>query len=113
MPLLPTAPSLLIVLLGLHEDILRLQVHHLQLSRLVQGPTTRQGPLDAGTVLLQPLPQLIVEAQEFGVFALQGLLQKGRSWRGEGGLDHLRHSDHQTARCVATEMRGWGGLLET
>lgn len=83
----PPWKDLLVVLLAVREEVLAVCL----CGGDVQGgvhpsSAARQRPLQAGAVLLQAAPQLVVETQQLGILSFERLLQEGRGWRGEGAV---------------------------
>lgn len=71
----------LVVLFSMCEQVLAVHLCAGDVHRCVHPSDVRERSLQAGAVLLQTAPQLIVQAQQLGILSFKGLLQEGRGYR--------------------------------
>lgn len=97
----------LVVLFAMCKEVLAVHVCSADVSR-VQPCSGRQRPLQAGAVLLQAAPQLVVETQQFGIFSLKGLFEEGGRCRRQMDEDRWRQrqttAPHTLYRHVSTSQ---------
>lgn len=86
----------LVVLFSVCEEVLAVRLRGRDVQRRVHSSAAHQRPLQAGAVLLQAAPQLVVQSQQLRILSFKGLLQEGRGCRDNTETISL-HIYYQTA----------------